>query len=175
MEVEYVFIASYGYHGIRIRTLDREYQLDSILLKQGMKLDLAVDINNLSKNVKATKMTEQLTGQERVAVKNSVISIYDNPGAENYLWQDNKVVVFCKDKRYQGSSSLNRFCGFFPRNTIFAVQNEFVQSFQFEPGFSYRISNGVVKMISNTTFNDPIILRGIYNPLSGILKEVGER
>ncbi|HKC67449.1 MAG TPA: carboxypeptidase regulatory-like domain-containing protein, partial [Bacteroidia bacterium] len=155
---EYAFMASYGYHKIKIRTLDKDYLVDSVLFKQRTKLDLAMDVNNLPKNVTVVQKNNRLTDEERISVKNSVISIYDYPGAINYLWQDNKAIVLFRDKYQNTYPTLHRFGGFFPKNMNFAVQNDFYQSFLFEPGYDYIIKNGVVKLTANSFFYTEVAL-----------------
>ena len=155
---EYAFITSEGYHTLRIRTIDKDYRIDTVFMYEGLKLDLAIDVNNLPKNVTVFDKTNKLTAEEKTSVKNSVIFIYDQTGGDNYLWQDNKVVCMSKYRRYFSSSTLYRYGGFFPRTINFAVQNTFVRTFLFEPGYDHDIKKEVVKVTSNSFCEGDVML-----------------
>jgi alpha-2-macroglobulin len=155
----YVFITSPGYHQIRLRTIDKEYHLDSVLLKKGLKLDLSVDVNQLPKNCYKVPVGDTLSLEEKRNIRNTIVSIFDDTEGLNYLWQQNHVVTFNESGNRYRYSQLNNFGGFFPGKINYAVQNKLVQTFTFEPGYDYTIRDGVIKMVSNDFLKSQITLR----------------
>lgn len=148
---EYVFISSPGLHNFRLRTIDKEYYIDSVLLKKGTKLDFSLDINHLPKNVYAEEKENKLNDNERSLIRNSVISVYNNSNNQNYLWQENNVRIFNSDNYnyYRNYSRTYKFYGIYPGKVNYAVQNKFSKQIDFEPGFDYKIDDKSIKMVEN--------------------------
>ena len=151
---EYAFVTSVGYHTINLRTIDKDYRIDSVFLPEGVKTDLALDINNLPKTVTVFDKTNKLTLEEKTSIRNSVIFVYSTYGGVNYVWQNNRVVA--SDETY--SKTLHKYGGFFPKQIYFAKQNEFVKSFLFEPGYDYEFTADEIKMRANSFCQGDIFL-----------------
>jgi alpha-2-macroglobulin len=158
---EYSFIASPGYHSFRLRTFDKEYSLDSILLKKGKKLDLGIDMEHLPKYSYIVKKDNELSEQEKYNLKNYVIFIHHTSSKKGYLWQENKVFTF-PEERYS-YNRLYKLGGFFPDKMHYAIQDQFHKKFTFEPGYEYIINEENIKLISSNPFDKTVLFSHQYS------------
>jgi hypothetical protein len=140
---EYTFTAFPGYHTITLRGYDKIYTLDSILLKQGYKLDLSMDAAHLPACVKVGNAENKFSAYEQDVIKNSTLYItkkyYDQ---DLVLWQDDKVCLFSQYGNYYSA----KLCGFLRDSVNFYKDNNPPTTFLFEPGYEYTLSKGLIKM-----------------------------
>lgn len=140
----YSFKAKPGYHTIRIRAYDKEYSIDSVLLKAGNKLEISLDPDHLPSSVHEVKKHAYLNDAETRTVYRKFVEIDNNfRDKVAYMWQKDRIIQFPK----YGHTSY--YLDFFDYDTVhFAVQNGFATKFVYEPGYKYLINDGMIKLKS---------------------------
>ena len=90
----YSFIGKEGYNSLIIRTRDREYTIDSVLLKKGHKLELAIDMERfhsspMGKHISIRPVTDYFNQQEKLLIEKSTFQLHEpHPGNIQFLWYD---------------------------------------------------------------------------------------
>jgi len=149
---EYSFMADTGYHCIRLRTKNREIEIDSVHFFAHSKLDFSLNLENLPPEVKVKKMPDQLTKKEVEQLSQHLIFI-KNTFRRNlaFLWQKERVIHFAPHQKRIDLYTL----GPFDHDSIhFVITNGFQTHFIFEPGYEYTINDGLIKMVRKNPFHD---------------------
>jgi hypothetical protein len=155
----YSFTGKPGGHKLTIRTKDREYTLDGILLKKGQKLVLAIDEDNYAAHqsglkIKHRAMPDYLLYHELRLLRNNMMEIKNiSRRTDNYLWRDSTNVFYIPKVAY--SSGRPFVIGPITRGDTlqFVQKGEFTAKLIFEPGFSYDIQRDRDRLYSSTSFD----------------------
>lgn len=141
----YAFIGKPGYHNIRVRTKNKEYRIDSVLLKRGYKLDFSIDARHLPKNVSITSMPETYTDTENGLLRTSLMVLrYKSYNKPAFLWQDDNVWLLEPDQ--SGSITIGPLE---QTTTHFAIKDEYQSEFVFEWGYEYLFSEKTIKLFES--------------------------
>lgn len=151
----YSFIGQEGWNTILIRTKEWEYKIDSVWLKKGHKLELAIDVDNygkskFGKNIKLARTQEYLTDFEKDLLRKRIFVLRTTyKDAFNHVWQSaNNIHIFRQiNKR---DLAIGPFKGY--TNMTFLVQGGFSNNFLFEPGFQYDILKNRERLYQDTRF-----------------------
>lgn len=136
----YSFAGRAGYNRITIRTIDREYTLDSVLLKPGCKLDFSLDLDRYPQSrwpIKTNIMPKELTAAEKRLLHQSIF-LLNNPTPRGYTYVMDTAGV----QVHQATSSPKPFLlGPFKAGATLKrhFQGGSTAEFSFEPGFSYDV------------------------------------
>lgn len=146
----YSLIVDSGYHSVRLRTRNKEYFIDSLYFKNGTKLDLSIDTENVPEWIIVDEMPTELTFTEVETVRSNIIYVKNNFRRETaYLWQGNNIVQFNPywDSKYSYK------LGPFKYDTIhFGIKDKFKTDFVFEPNYEYIIEDGLIKLLWNKNY-----------------------
>jgi alpha-2-macroglobulin len=137
----YSFAGRAGYNRITFRTREREYQIDSVLLKPGWKLEFSIDEDffvqsEQRNNISVRAMPPVLTEGEKKLLE-QYFFVLRNPqgGHYNYLWDEQGRI-----SRFRGVGRFLKLGPFRPNSLLhYQIQGGFYTSFQYEPGFSYQL------------------------------------
>ncbi|MCB9334914.1 MAG: carboxypeptidase regulatory-like domain-containing protein [Flavobacteriales bacterium] len=140
----YSFILDEGYHKIKLRTHYKEYEIDSVLIKNNFKLNLAFDADSLSDKIKVVSKKPEIIDEELNTLNQHLLflkNIYKN--SKLSLTQNNRSFNF--QTSYYGNDIIT--IGPFNRDSIqFMVDDKFIKSFMFEPGYYYTLTKENIKL-----------------------------
>jgi hypothetical protein len=141
----YAFRAGAGYHSIRVRTRDHEYYMDSVLLKEGWKLDFSIDADHLPGNVTAKQVTTNYTVDEDRLLRASLLLLQNNYyGSRAFIWQGNNVWEL--DPKKGGMTTVGPLT---PWDSIhFIMKDRYKTEFILEPEYVYTLSKKTHKLVS---------------------------
>ncbi len=138
----YSFTGKAGYNRITLRGRDFEYTIDSVLLKDGYKLEIAIneELYHQSEDahlISRRPVKAELNWTEQNLVESSLFLLKKQPRAYHYIWSEkDRIHVF-----WGGSGRSPVKIGPFPKGTTlhYQVQGGFYTEFDFEPGFTYEV------------------------------------
>jgi len=150
------FLGREGYNKIVVRTRDFEYTIDSVLLKNGYKAELILDVekygkSNFADHVSRTSMPNYLTNQEKEFIENTTFLFRpQNYNSKIFLWQDEENIHAIQPQNMQ----YIKFGPFTPGQDLhFLKQEHFYNTFKFESRFSYSISPNRERLYTLSLFN----------------------
>ncbi len=152
----YSFIGLEGPNQIMIRTRDFIYTIGNVMLKNGEKVELSIDVDNywksdFSKFISRKSAPKELTLAEKELLNRKIFilrSFY--PKGKVFVWQDETNV----NSFYGGSQIKNYKLGpFYSNNQLrLLVQDDWSNTFKFEPGFSYEIEKNRERLYESKLF-----------------------
>ena len=153
----YSFDVYPGYAQFGFRLRDKYIQVDSIYMQPYYKHDIAFDLDSLPRGAKVTEQNKYLTWDERRMLENRMLRIENNSRNNfGFVWQGGKVVYLNGTKQHVVGP-------FQPLDSIrFYKPNDFDFTFQFESGYRYRVTPGVVRLEKMNLFPD--WQRNVYLP-----------
>jgi alpha-2-macroglobulin len=144
--MKYAYDVYPGIVQIGIRTKDKYIEIDSVYIQPNYKHDISFDINNLPKHSTITPTKKYWTATEMNLLENSMWQMqndYKNNYA--YVWQIGRLV--------QLSGNREHIAGPFSKDRImFFSPNNFDIDFQFEPGYQYNLSKGILRLEKKPLF-----------------------
>lgn len=164
----YSFAAPTGYNQIIIRSRNHEYVLDSIYLRAGEKLELALneDFWPLSKkpvNISRTSLPDYFSPTEKNLINQKVFVIKKmDPRDSIFIWDTPKNIHFTANngkEKFLGTPVKpieNYKIGPFPSGSIltYLKMNYFKKTLPFEPLFSYSIEKNRERLYAYQVFAD---------------------
>lgn len=172
----YSFIGLEGPNQITIRTREFVYTIENVMLKKGEKVELSIDVDNywksdFKKYISRKSATTELTLAEKDLLNRKIfIFKHSYPNKNVYIWQDSSNIQFFN--RAYRVNNYYKLGPFYSNNKLrFLVQDEWNNTFKFEPGFNYQIQKNRERLYENKLFNfkNKIIL-----PHSTPRKQVGQ-
>ena len=140
----YSFVGRPGYNSITLRTCDRVYQLDSVMLEKGKKLELAIEINRFQKGTGAPGMSikpiqKEFSSQELYLLQQKTLALVRRQQqGEQYFWDTPHNIHWFRQWSPQHDIAL--ISPFQNSGQIHHVhRGKFETTFAFEPGFAYNI------------------------------------
>jgi alpha-2-macroglobulin len=137
----YSFVGRSGYNRITLRTREREYEIDSVLLKPGWKLEFSIDEDYFAqgepgRHIAAKAMLPYLSEGEKELLARSIFVLRNPEGrGYSYLWDWRGRI-----SRFRGAGRMLKLGPFLPYSPLeYQVQGGFRTLFTFEPGFSYAL------------------------------------
>jgi hypothetical protein len=137
----YSFVGQPGYNRITLRTREREYEIDSVLLKPGWKLEFSIDEDYFAqgepgRHIAAKAMLPYLSEGEKKLLEQSIF-VLRNPEGRGYSylydWRG-------RISRFRGAGRMLKLGPFQPYGSLeYQVQGGFRTIFTYEPGFSYAL------------------------------------
>ena len=145
----YCFAGQGGYNQITIRTPNKQYTLDSILLKKGQLLKLSIDLDQMFRyptkdHYKLAPKPDTLDRLEQSLIKQKYLVFQPKSAQRHHIFYDStniQVIPSTKNRweprRFEGP----KIVGPFPANTDLSlvIQGGIDRSFFFEPGFIYHV------------------------------------
>ncbi|WP_020535393.1 carboxypeptidase-like regulatory domain-containing protein [Lewinella cohaerens] len=141
----YAFNARPGYNQIRIRTLDAEYRIDSVFVKAGHKLSLALDAKNFGvhpvygSRIKRTTTKKYLSPGEKDLLNLKMIRIRkEERQSISYLYSDS-TQIYQWNNPYSNANA--KVIGPVPANQhlTYLQRDGLKNRFFYEPGYIYEI------------------------------------
>ena len=139
----YAFIGKEGYNSIQLRTLNYTYQIDSILLKKGQKLEFSIDVHHYAKHqtqlkIRKTPTSPLMTNLEKKILNQAIFGLRPHWG-RHHLFQDSSNIHIFNHDNYRPKTVL-KMGPFLPKkNLTFVLKDKFKNKFYFEPNFSYSL------------------------------------
>lgn len=150
----YAFTATPGYHKIKIRTLLKEIEIDSVLFKQNYKLEMVLNFKSKSKYIAVKDTIPSMTNEEKYLLRRSTFVLEKNISEPFYIWQkDNQIHLINGNVR--GKILLGPFNDYQYLNAFAPEKIE--KHFPFESGYDYKLSKFNVIMKENKRFKDKVI------------------
>ena len=158
----YSFQARSGYHSIKLRTANKEVELDSVYFDFWKKSILGIDIGKPSNRYTVKKKPSILTNSEQQLARQYLTQV-SNLNINKYVTQERRVFWTPQNKRRAVIGPLMPYA-----KANYVVKDQYRQSFKYEPRYHYKISEGLIKMTSldNRTYSFP------YNVTQGLNDEV---
>lgn len=154
----YSFPGIAGKNTITVRALDAEYTITDVELKNGQKLELAIDVDKYAASEKAKQVSVKSMPREWTPFEKNELNrhtfqlISDRAEHVYYLWNDNSNIHFVPIKP---SNRYLRIGPFPPNSQLYLLrQNAFQSKFLFEPGFAYSVSLNRERLYSKNLFQD---------------------
>ncbi|NQY08469.1 MAG: carboxypeptidase regulatory-like domain-containing protein [Flavobacteriales bacterium] len=151
----YSFSLPPGKHKISIRTREKEYVLNDVLIKDGFKLDIAIDIDNLPKEVEVYDRKTFLSDTEIRLLNHSLLYMKKSDDYPYYVpWylsQNGKTIPFKFNghyayDNYKTKDQLTMLVPFSIGNIDYNIDNLYFGKFKFEPGYAYTLNkDGIIK------------------------------
>lgn len=142
----YAFIGHEGYNHISIRTLDYIYEIDSVFLKNGQKLELAIDAERYAESkapvtITKSSTTKLLSPFEKQLLQKTVLVLKSYPGMHQVFQGKKNIHIF--PVNYYDRKKLNyKIAPFHTSEPISYLKKDgFYRTFYFEPNYSYHISH----------------------------------
>jgi hypothetical protein len=144
----YSFAAKPGYHRVMLRLRNRTIQLDSVLFKAGMKLELVIDTLVPNTKVKMRDEPEVFSYNEQYEINRHMfylIKMHD--GKPCYVWQRDHILELPSSGTNYNRNEVIRLGPFTPGLDIHvARRDDFSNIFNFETGYTYETTRALVKM-----------------------------
>ncbi len=151
----YVFVGQEGYNSIQLRTKNYTYQVDSVLLKKGQKLEFSIDVNQLDGtganrvqlsnevtnplSIKQTKASLLMTPLEKQLIENTMF-VFQPKSGKHHLFQDSTNIHIFSPQKYSPQKTF-KLGPFYPNQSLnYVLKDSFETSFLFEPNFNYQLS-----------------------------------
>ncbi|MEM9886037.1 MAG: alpha-2-macroglobulin family protein [Bacteroidota bacterium] len=165
-DTPYSFGGKEGYNSIVLRTRKYEYQIDSVWLEKGKKLEFAINTTHLStsRNITSRLRPEYLTTEEKNLLRNRMFLLRQKQStAATYLWQDTLSIQYTdqiENKSYPYREPKPLMFGPFSKevNIRFLQPSRIGTQFSFEPGFEYKIEAGRERLYASEYFDGLMIL-----------------
>lgn len=150
----YVFSTSEGWHKVKMRTLKYEVET-KVYLKRGFKTILSINPGiTTNKDFTVVKKPTRYEWNEYSLANNTLMSVKKNFGGDFTVIRQNDKVVLLSD--YKSNWFQNYIVGPFKRtNLTFENLGKFSNTLEFEQGFNYEFTPGLVKMRSEAPFISP--------------------
>lgn len=171
----YSFIGFEGPNQITIRTREFTYTIENVILKKGEKVELSIDVDNywksgFKKNITRKSAPAELTLAEKQLLNHKILILRSFHSNQNiFVWQDSSNI-----QSFQGGNKIwNYKLGpFYSNNKLrLLVQDDWSNTFKFEPGFSYQIEKNRERLYKSKIFN----LKNTFTlPYKTPQKQVGE-
>ncbi|MEO5942957.1 MAG: carboxypeptidase-like regulatory domain-containing protein [Ferruginibacter sp.] len=141
--------------GIRLR--DKFVTIDSLYFQPKYKHDMSFDIENLPAHSTITDVKNYWDTREINLLEQTIWQMQnDYQNNNSYLWQDKKLVKL--------SGNNEHTAGPFGRSEMtFYNQGNFDISYNFEPGYQYKISKQIIRLEKKSLF--PAKIKNIYLPI----------
>jgi hypothetical protein len=150
----YSFLGKEGYNKISIRTIDKEYTIDSVWLQKGHKTEITIDENQwqqspLARYITVRETTPELTANERYIISQKILMLQNLPyGKSSYIWQEGTPIHIMS-----GSYNVTKIGPLREnRNFYYAVSGGFKRELLFEPGFIYEINQSRERLYQSALF-----------------------
>lgn len=169
----YSFIGREGFNDIMIRTREATYTITDVILKKGEKVELSIDEDNygksyFKKNIFRIPATEKLTSAENDLLQRKIFILKNFRHHQPvFVWQDSTNIQY-----FHGGSRINNYKlgPFYSNNKLrLLIQDDWNNTFKFEPGFSYEIEKNRERLYEYNFFKNKTSL-----PYSLTPKRVGE-
>jgi alpha-2-macroglobulin len=150
MHLPMSFAANWGYRNVRIRTYDTEYTFKNLLVIDKMKNEYVFNVNGTNaEKYNAVAQPIFYTPNEILLLNNTLLKVtneYNNNG--NYIFQGDKVYKI-------GYSYYGFLLGPLKlyNDVHFYKPHSYINSFKFEPGYTYTVDAKKVKMVKENFFN----------------------
>jgi alpha-2-macroglobulin len=148
----YSFVGAPGYNKIKIRTGEYEYEVDSVFLRKGEKLELSIDElhyirHEKSKHIQRTKVDIWLSESEKNVIQNNYFRILNPTHNPTFLWIPSQEI-------HTVGNGTNPLVGPFPQNSTInlVVKDEYKRSLYFEPKFNYSIEEKRERLYEDKEF-----------------------
>ncbi|MBN2611838.1 MAG: hypothetical protein JXB00_09815, partial [Bacteroidales bacterium] len=135
-----------GFHHLRLRMYDSELILDSVYIAPNVKTVLSLDISKKNSEVKKISKPYKFTGYEKDLLERYTLYINTTSTDEKveYIEQNGNYQVV---KEHENRWNHNIIAGpVKPTMVTYGKIQDFRQPFRFEPGYTYEISQGLIKM-----------------------------
>ncbi|MEN0051733.1 MAG: alpha-2-macroglobulin family protein, partial [Bacteroidota bacterium] len=176
----YSFAGKEGYNSIVLRTREHEYQIDSVLLKKGHKLEFSIPARGYAKNITKRIRPDSLTKAERNLLKGRMLLLrQDDDMPSTYLWQDTFAIHYFsainqKQNSYPYKKEPLIFGPFLTQSHIQLLQpSRLGAKFSFEPGFEYEVESRRERLYHSNHFNRKMVLpryRDYKMPMDSLIK-----
>lgn len=153
-ELPYSLVVTAGIHDVRLRTEYREYFIDNVIFKENQKLELSLEYDSISENVRFETRKPYLNEEESDNLRYGFIQLNNNFNQPlSYLVQDDNVVKI-ENHRYSRRYGRRQLTlgPFYTDSLEFVVTNSYATKFFFEPEYTYTINKGLIKLVRNYEF-----------------------
>ena len=161
----YSFVGRIGYNNIVLRTRNYEYEMDSVLLKKGQKLEFTINAKlwEANEHIERRVQPTTLTSQEKQLLKSKLLFLKGNyRRSDQFVWQDTLSIHHYNKSKHSSRSSYNQpiILGPFDygRTLNYLQPQNFGSKFHFESGYEYSISSRRERLYESKYFNRKIIL-----------------
>lgn len=148
----YSFIGKEGNNTVTIRTRNKIYNIKNVHLKKGYKLEFALDVKRQKSDtnlldIRVNTMPDTLTRREQALIKRKIFLFQPARSGTYQFYQKDKQVQIIKYtalpyRYYRKKEKVAIKLGPFHNAPItFTFKDQFINTFRFEPGFSYSISS----------------------------------
>lgn len=169
-KLPYSFKVDTNFHNFKIRTSTKLVTIGHVKVKPGCKTMFSIDQGQKEGLFKAEKRPDTLYSYERERLLPYVMMLDMHPDQMSYAYMENEGVIDLSGKSWRGKKTVGPVTS---RPWLFHAYEQFDRHFDYEPYYTYTLSQDLVKMKSNTgTELIPFRLRG---SLPGIGDEVLSR
>lgn len=161
-----------GFAQFVIRLKNKYIEADSIYLQPYYKHDIVFDLDKQGANYKVRDTVDYWTSQEKQVLNNQLLRIENNHRNNGgYVWQDEKAYFLGHSKEHVVGPFVNY------DSIQFYKPGDFDFTFNFEPGYRYRVSPQMVRLekIPYVSFTDKVKLNSMgaaWWPLGDTIKEI---
>ncbi|MBS1659420.1 MAG: carboxypeptidase-like regulatory domain-containing protein [Bacteroidetes bacterium] len=142
----YSFPVDPGRHSLRLRIVDKEIRLDSIVLPAGMKTFLCINDDTANRAIRFIKMPDTLARHEKELLRSSMLFLENS-------FDGNYATIRQGSDRYtlvngpgDASNRLAYLVGpLRQQSSVLRVEDRFEQAFDVEGGYSFHIQQGLIK------------------------------
>lgn len=136
----YAFKAAPGYHNVKIRTKYDEFTIDSVLFKEGKKLEMSIRIYDAPDAIKSTTMPDTITYAEQRLLDRHMVKVRNNVSGRKWLKQGDRMHLLDGSDRVYTA-------GPFTRDSIeFIIEKDTSYHFLPEAGYEYLFTPEYVKL-----------------------------
>lgn len=149
----YSFVGQEGYNKISIRTTNKLYEIDSVYLRKGEKLELSIDElhyvrHEKSKHIKVQKMDTYLTTNEKAIIRQTYLGLLPYTSNPQYFWMPGHEIHAVAANQRQGLVG-----PFYPNSTLnLVIKDEYKRSLYFESGFKYFVEPTRERLYENRDY-----------------------
>ncbi|MCB0628367.1 MAG: alpha-2-macroglobulin family protein [Saprospiraceae bacterium] len=145
----YSFVGRPGYNHLSLRTREAEYELDSVWLEAGQKLELAINLDRFPLNIRQQGMylirqskPEFLTYAEKQLLRKTMLALRSEQRGTHYFWDQPDNIHLITLTSYGRNITLENIVGPFPPDRLLhhVRRDDWERTFTFEPGFIYDIA-----------------------------------
>lgn len=174
-EPPYSFIGREGYNSVVVRTPEYEYIIDSVWLKNGHKLEIAIDeelfqTGSMAGKIRRKKMPDDLTAEERALLRRRFLLLHErHSDGPVFLWQDATSIHRIDGDQPQYPLLVGPFWNDQP--LYFKIPLSWETTFDMESEFSYVLTENRQKLYHHPLFSGPGVTK---LPRALLPKPVGE-
>ena len=143
----YSFPVADGLHRLQIRTEKHLLKLDSVIVEQGMKTVVVVDLDRPGRNT-IVEQAGNFSKDDLARIRPSVLKLAGGNVADAYFRQGNTVVPTDLRPVYSRYAPIELFGPFRHDNLSYVVPGHYSLTQPFEPGYQYTFGPGLWKMRS---------------------------